>query len=78
MPAVTARDPTAAYVAQGPRSPLKTIEADVCRCELQTRGSHRSDAHDETLLLATLEDLETQRAAIEWLLDRDLLCLCLV
>jgi hypothetical protein len=30
------------------------------------------------VLIAALEALEAQRAAIEWLLDANLLCLCLV
>jgi hypothetical protein len=34
--------------------------------------------HDATLLVAALEGIESQRAAIEWLLEADLLRLCLV
>jgi hypothetical protein len=34
-------------------------------------------AHDPTLLVAALEEIEARRAAIEWLLEADLLCLCL-
>ena len=34
--------------------------------------------HDATLLVAALEDIEARRAALEWLLDRDLLRFCLV
>jgi hypothetical protein len=34
--------------------------------------------HDESLLLAALEDIESRRAAIEWLLEADLLRACLV
>jgi hypothetical protein len=34
--------------------------------------------HDATLLVAALEAIESQRAAIEWLLEADLLRLCLV
>lgn len=35
-------------------------------------------SHDPTLLIAALEEIEARRAAIEWLLDADLLCVCLV
>ncbi|MGB9331555.1 MAG: hypothetical protein WCB10_12370 [Steroidobacteraceae bacterium] len=34
--------------------------------------------HDADLLVAALEDIELRRAAIEWLLEADLLCVCLV
>jgi hypothetical protein len=34
--------------------------------------------HDESLLLAALEDIESRRAAIGWLLEADLLQACLV
>jgi hypothetical protein len=34
--------------------------------------------HDATLLVAALEEIASQRAAIEWLLQADLLCRCLV
>jgi len=33
--------------------------------------------HDSALLAAALEEIEARRAAIEWLLDADLLCRCL-
>jgi hypothetical protein len=35
-------------------------------------------AHDPTLLIAALEEIEARRAAIEWLLEADLLCACSV
>ena len=35
-------------------------------------------AHDPTLLIAALEEIEARRAAIEWLLEADLLAACLV
>jgi hypothetical protein len=38
----------------------------------------RAVDHDATLLVAALEVVESRRAAIEWLLEADLLCLCLV
>jgi len=34
--------------------------------------------HDATLLVAALEDVASRRAAMEWLLEADLLCRCLV
>ena len=74
----TTRDPTKPYVLQRPPSPPETIEPDISRRELPTRSSNPSALHDATLLVAALEDLEAQRAAIECLLDGDLLCLCLV
>jgi hypothetical protein len=33
--------------------------------------------YDPDLLLAALEEIESRRAAIEWLLEADLLCVCL-
>jgi hypothetical protein len=74
----TTRDPSNPYVLQHPPSPPETIESDISRCELPARSADPPAAHDATLLVTALEDLEAQRAAIEWLLDADLLCLCLV
>jgi hypothetical protein len=34
--------------------------------------------YDADLVVAALEDIELRRAAIEWLLEADLLCVCLV
>lgn len=34
--------------------------------------------HDAMLLVAALDDLEARRVALEWLLENDLLCACLV
>lgn len=39
---------------------------------------HVSPAHDPTLLFAALAEIEARRAAIEWLLEADLLRKCLV
>jgi len=44
---------------------------------LATKSDPRID-HDETLLVAALEVIESRQAAIEWLLEADLLRLCLV
>jgi hypothetical protein len=74
----TSRDPTTPYVLQHPASLPETIEPDITRCESPAKSSNPSAAHDATLIVAALEDLEAQRVAIEWLLDADLLCVCLV
>jgi hypothetical protein len=64
-------------VLRQPPSLAETIDADIFR-ELPARSADPAAEHDATLLVAALEHLEAQRAAIEWLLDADLLCLCLV
>ena len=64
------------YVLQRPLP--GPIEPDISRGELPVRNSDRASEHDATLLLAALEDLEAQRAAIEWLVDAQLLHVCLV
>ena len=74
----TARNPIRPHVLQLPPSLPGTTEPDKSRCELPTRSSDPPALHDATLLVAALEDLEAKRVAIEWLLDADLLCLCLV
>jgi hypothetical protein len=45
--------------------------------EPATESDSRLD-HDETLLVAALEVIESRRAEIEWLLEADLLRVCLV
>lgn len=64
-------------VLRQPPSVAEMMEADIFR-ELPARSSDSAVEHDATLLVAALEHLEVQRAAIEWLLDADLLCLCLI
>ena len=44
---------------------------------IATRSAHAVE-HDANLLVAALEDIEARRAAIEWLVDANLLCRCLV
>jgi len=73
----TTRDPTTPYVLQHPPSLPETLEPDISRCELPARSWDRLAEHDATLLATALEDLQAQRVAIEWLLNADLLCLCL-
>jgi hypothetical protein len=65
-------------VLQHPLALLETIEPDISRCESLAMSSDPAAEHDSSLLVAALEDLEAQRAAIEWLLDAQLLHLCLV
>lgn len=74
----TTRDPTTPYVLQHATSLAEAIEPPTSRRELPPRRSGPPPAHDATLLVRALEDLEVQRVAIEWLLDADLLCVCLV
>ena len=66
------------YVLQRPPSLSEPIEPDVSRCELPARNADPDSEHDAALLIAALEDLETKRAAIEWLVDAQLLHVCLV
>jgi len=74
----TTRDPATPYVLKRPPSLPETIEPNISRSELPTGSALRPAAHDAMLVVAALEDLEAQRAAIAWLLDADLLRLCLV
>jgi hypothetical protein len=53
------------------------MEADISSYEFRARSLDPAE-HDPTLLVAALEQLEVQRAAIEWLAHADLLRLCLV
>lgn len=73
----TIAGPPAAYVLQQPPSLPETTEPDLSRCDLRASRSDLPAEHDATLLVAALEDLEAQRAAIEWLLDADLLWVCM-
>ena len=41
-------------------------------------GTASAADHDATLLVAALEEIDTHRTALEWLLDADLLRRCLV
>ena len=73
----TVRNSTRPHIPQLPRpSPGATAAAD-SRSELSARSSDPT-VHDATLLVAALENLEAKRVAIEWLLDADLLHVCLV
>ena len=75
---VSISDLTAPRVPQQSSSVPLPIEAGITDYVV---GTIRSDpAADEgmTLLLAALDEIEVRRAALEWLLDADLLCRCLV
>jgi len=62
-----------------PRAPLpQTMGAESVGCGSLAMSSASGGLHDPTLLVAALEEIEARRAAIEWLLAADLLCLCLV
>ena len=74
----TTCDPTKRYVLKHPPSLPPTGEPDNSRCHLPACTAEPPAAHDATLLVAALEDLEAQRVALEWLLEADLLCVCLV
>ena len=65
---------------RGPSSPtgVSTTPTRVGRSvELATQAAPSVD-HDAALLVAALEAVEARRAALEWLLEADLLGLCLV
>jgi hypothetical protein len=72
----TTPGPTGPSVLQQPVSLPEEMEPDI---SYEFRAKSLDPAgHDPTLLAAALEQLEVQRAAIEWLADSDLLRLCLV
>jgi hypothetical protein len=76
MGTVTARDPIAPCVLRPSLMP-GTIATDITHCALPAMSSDPTYEADTTLLVAALEDIEARRVAIEWLLDANLLCLCL-
>jgi len=60
-----------------PRTGERTQPDVRCSEEPATQSDPGVD-HDETLLVAALEVIESRRTALEWLLEADLLCQCLV
>jgi hypothetical protein len=64
----------------GPSSPtsVNTTPHHVTRSVERATKPGASVDHDAALLVAALEAVEARRAAIEWLLEADLLRLCLV
>ena len=65
-----------------PRAPspasLATNEPDLNSSVPVLGLADPAPAHDPTLIVAALEEIEARRAAIEWLLNAELLCLCSV
>jgi hypothetical protein len=57
--------------------PETTNPGVTCGAKLRSR-SEATAGYDADLLVAALEDIESRRAAIEWLLEADLLCVCSV
>ena len=57
---------------------VNTTPPDVTGGVALASKSDLSAEHDPALLVAALEAVESRRAAIEWLLEADLLRLCLV
>jgi hypothetical protein len=45
-------------------------------CATAPAISEPSAAHDPSLLVAALDEIEARRAALQWLLEAELLCLC--
>jgi len=55
----------------------ETMASDVNRYPSPAMTSDTSRGYDAILLVAALEEIDARRAAIEWLMEADLLCLCL-
>lgn len=73
----TTPSPLPSQVLRQPPPP-EAMEPDLSHCEFPARLAAPPAQHDATLLVAALERLEAQRAAIAWLLDAGLLPLLLV
>ena len=56
----------------------RSMGTDIASGSLITTRSDHAAEHDANLLVAALEDIEARQAAIEWLVDANLLCRCLV
>jgi hypothetical protein len=52
-------------------------ESAECVDPSQRKGSGLRVEHDAALLLAALEEIESRRAALQWLAEADLLRVCL-
>ncbi len=61
-----------------PLTPTEPMQVGNNNGTLPILGSDSYSDHDPTLLVAALEDIEARRAALEWLLDADLLGECLI
>jgi hypothetical protein len=53
-------------------------ETVVPRYQRSPIGTALTSEHDATLLVAALEEIDTRRTTLEWLLEADLLGRCLV
>jgi hypothetical protein len=67
-----------AQVVRPPSSMPETTEPGMSSGARLPGSSGATAGYDADLLVAALEDIESRRAAIEWLLEADLLCACLV
>jgi hypothetical protein len=77
MCSVTVSDPIARCTL--PRSPNpETIESGAPRFEVRPLVPDPATDEDAPLVVAALEEIESRRATLEWLLDNDLLRQCLV
>ena len=70
------QDPAARGALPPPQMPRRTRTETNRSAELGS-GSGPVVDHDPALLLAALEEVEVRRLAIEWLLEADLLRLCM-
>jgi hypothetical protein len=61
-----------------PSSMPETTEPGMASGAKLRSRSEATAGYDADLLVAALEDLESRRAAIEWLLEANLLCVCLI
>jgi hypothetical protein len=77
MYSVTVPD-SPAQVVLPPSSMPETAKPGMTSGAKLRSSSEATCAYDADLLVAALEDIESRRAAIEWLLEADLLCVCLV
>ena len=76
---LTATVATGAIAGVPPTSSLpEPLGNDITRCAWRATNSQPTADSDTSLLVAALEDIEARRKSIEWLLDADLLCMCLV
>lgn len=77
MYSVTIPDSPAPGVLASSSMPETTEPGLTSGAKLRSR-SEATAGYDADLLVAALEDIESRRAAIEWLLEADLLSVCLV
>jgi hypothetical protein len=77
MYSVNVPDPIAGRTP--PRSPdPETLESSAPPFQVRPHAPDSATGEGAPLLLAALEEIESQRAALEWLLENDLLRYCLV